>query len=215
MENIAHVIATLTKNYQIENWWPHETNFEIIIGAILVQRTKWANVEKALSNLKNSSLTDPASINEAPIDSIEKDIRATGFFRLKSKRLKDLSHIIMESFDGDEKAFLEQGMDEAKEMLLSIKGIGLETAETILLYAGNYPLFISDTYAKRIFSRIGIFNGLRDKDVQKHFIGTYGQNPMPYKDLHSAIVIHCQNVCKKKPECSKCPIEKYCKKCNL
>ena len=146
------------------NWWPidkdyHRKNssdsrFEIIIGAVLTQNTAWANVEKALSNLKKKQFLEIGRINNIDLESLSRMIKPSGFFNQKAKRLKILANYFFEKYGGKLDVFLKKDLHDIREELLSIKGVGPETADSIILYAGNLPIFVVDAYTKRLCQRL-------------------------------------------------------------
>src|SRR5690554_3351546 len=125
-----------------QNWWPGETPFEIMVGAVLVQNTAWKNVEKAIRNLADRDLLDPLALNEVSAEELEELIRPAGYYRVKTKRLRCLVRFVVERYDGDLDAMFSTGLASLREELLSLNGIGPETADSILLYAGGLPTFV-------------------------------------------------------------------------
>lgn len=216
----------LKKEYTDLNWWPvdkkyHEKNnsdprFEIIVGAILTQNTAWSNVEKALSNLKSSNSLNLQSIYKMDIEKLEKLVKQSGFFKQKAKRLKEFSIYLKNSYNGDLDELFNQNLDKIRKELLSLNGIGPETADSILLYAGNKPIFVVDAYTKRICQRIPIDAGKSYDEIQNYFqkqisnIFSQDQLPKVYGELHALIVMLAKDYCRKKPNCIACPIKQYC-----
>jgi endonuclease-3 related protein len=217
----------LQNNYDKLNWWPidhnyHKKNktdprFEIIIGTILTQNTSWSNVEKVLENLKNKNMLDLNKIINTDIESIKTLMIPSGFFNQKSKRLKQLSDHIFKNYNGDLNKFFCKDLNELRNELLSLNGIGPETADSILLYAGNYPIFVVDAYTKRLCERLSFNINIEYYDIQKYFQTelkkTYKSEKLTqvYNELHALIVHFAKDYCKKKPNCKKCPLNKFCK----
>jgi endonuclease-3 related protein len=207
-------------------WWPidleyHKKNksdprFEIIVGAVLTQNTAWANVEKALSNLKEKKILEINKINKLDLQNLSNLIKPSGFFNQKAKRLKILSNYLFEKYDGDFDVFFKRDSGDIREELLSINGIGPETADSVLLYAGNLPIFVVDAYTKRLCQRLPMTTNLSYKDIQLFFKKNLSEHyqgkklVQVYNELHALIVNLAKNYCKKKPECAKCPILRYC-----
>ncbi len=179
-----------------KHWWPADTQFEVVVGAILTQQTRWENVEKAIRNLKERGLVDPEKLCKVEIEELERLIRCTGFYRQKARRLKDISAFFAENPD-----ILEKPTDELREKLLSLKGVGEETADSILLYAANKPKFVIDAYTKRICKCMGI-NGSY-KELQSLFEASLPKKVSLYKELHALIVEYGKRFCVKK-QCDKC-----------
>lgn len=182
------------------NWWPTQTKnkqFEIIIGAILTQNTSWKNVEKALSNLKKHNLININKIKKININKLKSLIKPAGFYNQKAERIKLITN------------FLTENKNPTREQLLNLKGIGEETADSILLYAYNKPYFIIDAYTKRIMQRLN-FKFKDYKDLQKQFIKNIPKNSQIYKEFHALLVEHAKTNCKKTPNCNNCTLKRRC-----
>lgn len=186
----------------MDNWW-HVTNrfkpnyFEICVSAILTQNTNWKNVEKALDTLVKNNLVTPRSIAFARIKKIEKSVRSSGFYKQKALRLKMLAKLLLKN------------QKPSRHALLRIKGIGYETADSILLYAFNKRYFPIDTYTKRVFERVGIDTKNDYESLRKFCESKLPKNVKTYKEFHALLVEFAKNICKKTPECNKCFI-KFC-----
>ena len=218
----------LNERYNNLNWWPvdhkyHEKHdsdprFEIITGAMLTQNTSWSNVEKALSKLKTKKCLNLESINKTKIEYCEQLIIQSGFYKQKAKRLKNISRYLKDRYNGDLDRFFNQPLDKLRKELLSLNGIGPETADSILLYAGNKPIFVVDAYTKRICQRIPINVEISYDEIQNYFqeqlskYFTPDQLPKVYGEFHAQIVMLAKDHCRKKPNCINCPIEKFCKR---
>lgn len=216
----------LIKKFGNQNWWPidlkyHLKNntdprFEIIVGALLTQNTAWLNVEKTLLELKKSNLLEVKKIKNLKIEDLQKRIKSTGFFKQKAKRLTNLSLYLQEKYNGDLDKFFDRDLNEIRDELLSLNGIGPETADSILLYAGNKPSFVVDSYTKRICNRIPIKTIISYNLIKKYFeknlkrIYKKDEIVKVYKEYHALIVLLCKKFCKKKPKCEICIINKYC-----
>ena len=202
------VYHKLKKQYHGKKWWPMQNDFlprelEVCVGAILTQNTNWKNVEKALDNMRKAGLTKAEKIIKAK--NMEKTIKPAGFYKQKAKYLKNLCGFIVEY--GAEKFF----KSITREELMKIKGIGKETADSILLYACNKNHFVIDAYTKRIFSRMGIIDeNSKYDEIKKFFESSLPRDRGLYKEFHAMIVEHAKNVCKKEPLCEKCIFK--CKK---
>jgi endonuclease-3 related protein len=208
------------------NWWPVDKNyhkktgsdprFEVMAGAILTQNAAWLNVEKALKNLKSKNILDLKKISDIDIEKLQKMVKPTGFFKQKAKRLQDLASYILNNYQGNLDSFFKRDLQEIREELLSLNGIGPETADSILLYAGNLPIFVVDSYTKRICLRLPLNVNPTYDEIQKYFENKlskkYQKNEISkiYNELHALIVILAKIYCKSKPECNKCPLRKYC-----
>ncbi|MCX6818619.1 MAG: endonuclease [Candidatus Aenigmarchaeota archaeon] len=192
------VYNKLLKEFGKQHWWPSITKskFEICVGAILTQNTNWQNVEKAIDNLiKNRMLTKEA-IKNANISRLSALIRSSGYYKQKARKLK-----IFAGFDGE----------ITRENLLSLWGIGPETADSMLLYAYNKPYFVVDAYTKRIFERLGMLNGNEDyEEIRKLFEKNLPKDVKIYKEFHALIVELGKKYCKKTPDCKNCPLKSDC-----
>ncbi|MFZ7944216.1 MULTISPECIES: endonuclease III domain-containing protein [Bacillaceae] len=199
----------LYTHYGPQGWWPAETPFEMMIGSILVQNTSWHNVDKALDNLR--PFLDPEAIDNLPLDELAQIIRPSGFFNIKAKRIKSF----MEWFKTYEYEIdLIKTIDrhQLRTELLNIKGIGPETADVILLYAFDTPIFVVDAYARRIFYRLGydmpeLYDGFRnqiEKELPKDLV--------LFNEYHALLVVHAKEHCKASPICDGCPLMNMCKK---
>ena len=179
-----------------KNWWPADTPFEVIIGAVLTQQTKWENVEKAIRNLKVRGLIEAQPLSRVDIGELEELIRCTGFFRQKAKRLKNVSIFFHENPD-----IFEKSTGELRDVLLSLNGVGEETADSIVLYAADKPKFVIDAYTKRMCKCIGIEGNYRE--LQSVFQRSLPIDIPLYKEFHALIVEYGKRFCGKK-RCNEC-----------
>jgi endonuclease-3 related protein len=208
-------------------WWPadkryHKKNnsdfrFEIIIGAILTQNTAWSNVEKAIINLKNNNMLNIQYLINADFDNLADIIRPSGFFNQKAERLITISSFLKNNFDSNLNNFFNQEIKYLRNQLLSLNGIGPETADSIILYAGKKPIFVVDAYTKRLCERIPLESKIRYYDIQDFFEKDLTKNFKTeelvniYNEFHALIVKHAKIYCKKKPNCYNCPLKQQCK----
>lgn len=199
--NILDVYNTLLKQYGMRKWWPMQNDFlpkewEIEVGAILTQNTNWKNVEIALKNLKGNEVISREDVIRTPEKKLASLIRSSGYYNQKAKKLKMLAE-----FSGE----------MTRENLLGIWGIGKETADSILLYAYGKPLFVVDAYTRRVFSRLGLIEDNWGYDKIRTFFETsVPKDPDIYKEYHALIVEQGKNVCKTKPLCNECILNKNC-----
>ena len=218
MNKIALIYKKLLKAYGKQKWWPttlegelHPTyhgkmindrqRFEIAVGAILTQNTSWKNVEKAIVNLNKNKLININKIKSTTKQKLAKLIKPSGYFNQKAERLKIVAD------------FFSKNKNPTREQLLAVKGIGPETADSILLYAFSKPVFVVDAYTKRIFSRAGICDGKCGYDgLQEIFHDNLPRNARMFNEYHALIVELAKQRCSKRPNCKKCPISAYCKK---
>ena len=202
------IFEKLYAAYGPQHWWPAETPLEMMIGAILVQNTNWRNVEKAISRLK--PYLTPEKLNALSPEELAVLIRPSGFYRLKSKRIKALLEWL-ETYDFQIEQLKRMDQSELREQLLSVNGVGKETADSILVYAFEKRVFIVDAYTRRIFYRIGIdlpghYDVFRE-EVEK----LLPQDIQIYSEFHALLVKHAKTFCKKKPLCGNCPLKDLCK----
>ncbi len=201
----------LSKIYSLDNWWPAASKFEIMVGAILTQNTNWSNVEKAITNLKKAMKLEPLNILNTSNELIQSLIYPSGYYKVKTRRLNALCEMIVSEFDGSEHIMQQLPWREVRTTLLDVNGIGPETADDILLYALHKPVFIVDQYTRRIFSRLG-YNPTNDSydGWQELFMQSLPNDPNVFKNCHSLIVQHAQNLCRKIPICEPCPLKNSC-----
>ena len=201
----------LNELYSTENWWPASSKFEVMVGAILTQNTSWSNVDKAINNLKNSIDLHPLNILRTSNEILEILIYPAGYYRVKTRRLKAFCEMMIAEFDGSEYKMQQLPWQETRSILLNVNGIGPETADDILLYALNKPVFIVDQYTMRIFSRLG-YRPIYDSygEWQTFFMQSLPNDADLFKKYHALIVSHAQLLCRKSPLCEACPLNKVC-----
>jgi len=214
MNKIKKIYQILLNEHGKQGWWPAKSNnkkFEIIIGAILTQNTAWRNVEISIKNLAKNNLIDINKIKKINSNKLKNLIKSSGFFNQKAERLKIIANHLSNYKNLNE--FFKRPGKEIRQELLSIKGIGHETADSILLYAGSKPFFVIDAYTRRIFYRFGICNeNIEYEDLQNLFIQALPKSIRLYKEYHALLDETAKKYCKKNPLCFKCPLKKYCKK---
>ena len=193
-----------------QNWWPGETDVEIMVGAVLTQNTNWTNVEKAINNLKTGKLLSVEAIEKISAQELAEKIRPAGYYNIKASRLKNLIHFIAEEYDGNIGDLFAEEMETLRERLLSITGIGPETADSIMLYAANRPVFVVDAYTYRILNRHGMADEqLTYYELQDLFMESLTEDPELFNEFHALIVRTGKEYCRKKPRCDICPLENW------
>jgi endonuclease-3 related protein len=193
-----------------QNWWPAETALEMMVGAVLTQNTNWNNVEKAIQNLKENGLLSIKTLQDMPESLLAEYIRAAGYYNIKAKRLKNLITSIKDNHNGAIKRLFSINTSDMREALLSVKGVGMETADSIILYGAGRPLFVVDTYTHRIFTRHGLApEEAGYDDLQAFFMDNLPHDVELFKEFHALIVKTGKNFCRKKPLCSGCPLENF------
>ncbi|ATX81694.1 DNA-3-methyladenine glycosylase III [Mariprofundus ferrinatatus] len=203
------VYDTLFTAYGPQHWWPAEKPFEVMVGAILTQNTNWRNVEKAIANLKAEKMLDYASIASSNREKLAELIRPSGFFNQKSERLQQFSIFYMQH--GKTGGLKKWPKSSLRKKLLGVPGIGPETADSILLYALDKPVFVVDAYTRRIFTRLGLLPEKIDYDgIQVFFENRLTPALSLYQEYHALIVEHAKRHCQTKPLCEDCPLGNHC-----
>lgn len=189
-------------------WWPGETPFEVMVGAILTQNTNWKNVERAINNLKKAKVLDPKKLYSLHPASLASLIRPAGYYRVKANRLRHFLKFFIEEYGGDHKKMSKVETGALREKLLAVNGIGPETADSILLYALEKPVFVIDAYTKRILMRHA-FCSEDDGygELQDFFMDRLPKNVKLYNEYHALIVEAGKNYCRTKPLCEACPLK--------
>ena len=216
----------LLRKYGNLNWWPMDSSyhdrigsdprFEIMVGAVLTQNTAWSNVEKALLKLKTKNMLDIKNIKNINEQELKMMIHSSGFFNQKARRLKILADHLYVNYHADLDTFFDRDLFEIRDELLAINGIGPETADSILLYAGDKPIFVVDAYTRRLCQRIPINVNLSYKNIQQYFQNDISENfdkkdlSRVFNELHAQIVILAKEFCKKIPQCENCPLNNFC-----
>ncbi|GAB4509728.1 MAG: endonuclease III domain-containing protein [Sulfuricaulis sp.] len=184
-------------------WWPGDGAFEIMVGAVLTQNTAWTNVERAIFNLKKARVLSPEAIVKAHPRRLAAWLRPSGYFNIKAKRLKALCRWLIEQ--GGISRLAKLATPDLRHALLSVHGVGPETADDILLYAFNRPVFVIDTYTRRIFARLGLITGDEHYEALRSLFESEFEYSAPlFNEYHALIVIHGKDVCKKRPLCGNC-----------
>ena len=207
--NLEAIYAKLYRHFGPQSWWPGETPFEVIVGAILTQNTNWQNVAKAINNLKQAKVLSPKKLYSLPRPRLAQLIRPSGYFNIKAKRLKEFLDFLFKNYNGSLKKMFSRPVEDLRKEILSVKGIGPETADSILLYAGGFPVFVVDAYTKRIFSRQKLLSEDAEyHQVQELFTRSLKKDVQLYNEYHALIVRLGKDFCKKtKPKCEICPIK--------
>ncbi len=188
-------------------WWPAQSPFEVMVGAMLTQNTNWKNVERAIENLKNAGMLDVHAIHRCDHAALAELIRPAGYFRLKAGRLKNFIEYFVSNYGGDIERMKEISTSTLRDELLSVKGIGPETADSILLYALDRPLFVVDAYTKRILLRHSLCCEEDGYDeIQQIFMDSLEEAAPLFNEYHALIVETAKNFCRKVPLCDACPL---------
>ncbi len=205
---IREIYRKLDARFGDLHWWPGETPFEVIVGAILTQNTNWKNVERAIENLKKEKLLSPERLFETADDTLAELIRPSGYYRLKTRRLKAFLHFLFGACGGDVETMFAANHRVLRKKLLAVKGIGEETADSILLYAGGKPVFVVDVYTRRILQRHFLIQGGESyEEIQSLFMSHLPRKVPLFKQYHALLVNAGKHFCRKKPLCDACPLK--------
>lgn len=200
----------LFKQYGPQHWWPAAGPFEVIIGAILTQNTAWQNVERAIRNLKGAGLLTPAALLRVPTRKLARLIRPSGYFNIKAARLKEFIRFLFDEYEGSVRRMFEEDPACLRKKLLNVKGVGPETADSILLYAGGFPVFVVDAYTRRVFHRHGLaYRETDDHDLQALIISALPKDPSLFNEFHALIVKVGKEHCGREPDCGGCPLQRF------
>jgi endonuclease-3 related protein len=192
-----------------QHWWPGETPFEIMVGAVLTQNTAWTNVERAIANLKGAGALDPGAIAAMAPERLAALLRPAGYFNVKARRLRAFCRWYLER--GGFEALRAEPTERLRSALLAVHGVGPETADDILLYAFGRPVFVVDAYTKRLFARLGwISDGVGYEALRRAVERAWGPDPARFNELHALIVRHAKTTCRPHPQCADCVLARRC-----
>jgi len=208
MATLKEVYDRLFEAFGPQHWWPGQSPFEVIVGAVLTQNTNWQNVEKAIENLRRADLLEPHALYNVPNDELQQLIRPAGYFRIKAHRLHNLLEFLVGRYDGSLDIMFNTPLPTLREQLLAVGGVGPETADSILLYAGGLPCFVVDAYTHRVFARHGWIGFDADyHQIQDHFQSNLPDDVAMYNEYHALIVHLGKHYCRKRePKCQECPL---------
>lgn len=212
----AEILTTfyqrLLDHFGPQHWWPAATNFEMIVGAILTQNTSWKNVSKAISHLRKAGMIRPKKLLQAEERELAQLLRPAGYYNLKASRLKGFIQYLFGHHRGSLSKMLSLPPDSLRRELLAVKGIGKETADCILLYAGGHPSFVVDTYTRRVLLRHGLIPAsARYEEIQHLFHRWLPGDAKLYGEYHALLVEVGKRFCRKVARCSDCPLEPFLK----
>jgi len=206
--NLDLIYRKLYAHFGPQRWWPADTAFEVMVGAILTQNTSWPNVEKAIANLKKHKALEPAKLYHLPHKKLAELIRSAGFYNIKAQRLKEFLGFFVHNYGANLKKIAQVKVEPLRAELLAIKGVGPETADSILLYALHKPVFVIDAYTRRVFSRHAFIKEEATYDqAQSLFTLNLKKDVQLFNEYHALIVALAKNYClKSTPKCSICPL---------
>ena len=208
---IKDVFDRLLARYGPQHWWPADSPFEVMVGAVLTQATAWTNVERAISRLKDADALSPAVMREMETDALAELIYSSGFYNAKAQRLKALVEYLGDAYGDDICAMRLENGEKLRKELLAVRGIGEETADAILLYALDKPSFVVDAYTRRLFDRLGITPQSETYSAyQQMFCDHLRPDTATFAEYHALIVLHCKEACRATPVCEGCCLREIC-----
>ncbi len=206
-EQLTQIYEAMFERFGPQHWWPGQTQFEIMVGAILTQNTNWGNVEKAIGNLRVVDVLSPVRIRKLAPRELAEMIRPAGYYNIKAGRLKNFISWLFEKYDGDLSLLDAVATEELRRELLQVKGVGKETADSILLYALNRPIFVVDAYTARIACRHHLIEAEADYDrLQDLFQSNLPQEVQLFNEYHALLVRVGKEFCRPRPNCADCPL---------
>jgi len=208
---LLYVYRQLVDRYGPQHWWPAQEPFEIIVGAILTQSAAWSNVEKAIANLKEAEVLSPGALRQLSLSEIARLIHPCGYYNAKALKLKSFVLWLGENYGDDLNKLFANDTERLRQQLLSVHGIGQETADSIILYAANKPVFVIDAYTRRISNRVGL---APDSDsysaYQSFFMSNLPSDVRLFNEYHALLVCLAKNVCRSRPLCQQCCLNNIC-----
>ena len=214
-DRLMRLFKALLDHYGPQHWWPGDTDWEVMVGAILTQNTAWTNVEKAIANLKAKRLLSIEGIHRTPTDELAMLIRSSGYYNQKANRLKDFTAYIVNEHHGRLEHLFSQDPDALRKELLALKGIGPETADAMMLYAGDHLTFVIDAYTLRFSRRFPMPFEPNYDDARAYFQTHLPKDLYIYQELHALLDEHAKTSCKPKPQCSDCFLKRTCKRLGI
>lgn len=211
MSKTLAIYQILLRSFGPQRWWPADSPFEVMVGAILTQQTNWGNVEKAIGDLKKARKLSPRAMLGTSNSSLQKLVRSSGYYRQKAKKLKIFCRFFVDEFGADIRKMHRTPTTELRARLLSLWGIGRETADSMLLYALGKPVFVVDAYTIRIGERVGLFRSGGYEHVRHFFESSLKRSVPLYKECHALLVELGKRFCRRVPLCRKCPLRGRCR----
>ena len=216
-KTLTEMFQRLLEHFGPQHWWPGDSPFEVIVGAILTQSASWANVEKGITSLKKAGAMSPQSLRELPASQLAQLIYSCGYFNAKAAKLKAFAEWFGRQFDDSIEKMFAGAAGPLREELLEVHGIGDETADSILLYAGNKPIFVIDDYTRRVIDRLGLKPyGHKYTVYQRLFMDNLPEDVRMYNEYHALLVAVGKNICRKSnPRCQECCLSDICRQLNV
>lgn len=206
---LRRIFDTLHAAFGDQHWWPADSDYEVMVGAVLTQNTAWRNVERAIANLRREDLLEPAAVMALPEEQLAEQIRPAGYFNIKARRLRNLTAALLD--DGGVDAWWHWETDALRRRLLQVNGVGEETADSILLYVFRRPVFVVDAYTRRIFTRLDLLVGdeAYGTIAERFHAGLPGDSGL-FNEYHALIVRLGNRICRPRPRCGECPLRNDC-----
>ncbi len=209
---LPDIYHRLLARFGPQHWWPADEPFEVIVGAILTQSAAWSNVEKAITNLRGAGALSPRALRKLPRAKLAELVHPSGYYNAKALKLKGFAYWLGNHYDDDLDRLFALDAEEMRQQLLSVHGIGPETADSIILYAAGKPIFVIDAYTRRIISRLGL---APEKDSYAGYQALFMENLPPdaqlFNDYHALLVCQGKNVCRRQPLCGECCLRDICR----
>jgi endonuclease-3 related protein len=210
-QQLQEIYHRLLAGYGPQHWWPAREPFEVIVGAILTQSAAWINVEKAIANLRAQSALSPVALRKLPQAEVARLIHPCGYYNAKARKLQALAHWLGEQYHDNLEKLFDHDVDGLRQQLLTVHGIGEETADSIMLYAANKPVFVIDAYTRRILSRLGLApEGNSYAAYQTLFMANLPADTRLFNEYHALLVCLAKNVCQTRPRCPPCCLSDMC-----
>ena len=208
---LLNIYQQLMARYGPQYWWPAPEPFEIIVGAILTQSAAWGNVEKAIGNLKSAGVLSSIALRQLPLTELAELIHPCGYYNAKAVKLKSFAYWLGDNYNDNLGKLFACDIDYLRQQLLSVHGIGQETADSIILYAANKPIFVIDAYTRRIINRIGLApTGDSYSAYQALFMDNLPTDTRLFNEYHALLVRLAKEVCRKRPLCPQCCLNNFC-----
>ncbi|MFC1955701.1 endonuclease III domain-containing protein [Chloroflexota bacterium] len=206
------IYRKLMAHYGSQHWWTAPEPFEVIVGAILTQSAAWSNVEKAITSLKAARALNPQALRQLPRDEVARLIYSSGYYNAKTQKLKSFAHWLGENYNDDLDKLFANSIDHLRRQLLSVHGIGYETADSIILYAAKKPIFVIDAYTRRIINRLGLSpNNNTYTAYQALFMSNLLPDVALFNEYHALLVCLAKNICRPHPLCQPCCLSDICR----
>jgi len=211
-QTLQSIYQQLKDVYGPQHWWPAEEPFEVMVGAILTQAAAWLNVEKAITNLKAAKALSPQAIRQLNLSELAALIYSCGYYNAKARKLKSLAHWLGEYCHDNLGRLFAIGTEELRQQLISVYGVGQETADSIILYAANKPIFVIDAYTRRIINRIGLAPASNSYTAyQALFMDNLPTDAALFNEYHALLVCLGKGVCRHRPLCQRCCLRSICR----